>query len=61
MPKDLIKCPRCQGSGWDPDGGECQVCHGARVICASNAVPASYDDADRFFDEVYNRRIAYKV
>lgn len=59
--RDLIKCPRCQGSGWDPDGGKCQTCRGAQVICASDAAPASYDDAKEFFDEYYTRRVAYKV
>jgi len=32
----LITCPRCNGTGDDPDGGICSVCQGAKTVAADH-------------------------
>jgi hypothetical protein len=56
MAKDLIRCPRCKGNGWDPNGGECIVCKGAGVLYYSDASPATDKDADDFFEDYYKSK-----
>lgn len=37
----LITCPRCGGTGDDPEGGVCQLCEGAKEVKASHRKQSS--------------------
>ena len=37
----LIPCPRCSGTGDDPEGGVCSMCEGAREVNADHRKQSS--------------------
>jgi hypothetical protein len=55
----MMVCPRCHGSTWDPDGGDCRVC-GATGALTTKGEWVDYDEASRFIrrmDENRSRRL----
>ena len=60
MATDTIRvCTRCRGNGWDPRGGSCHVCDGAGAVYTGDAGPATFKDADDFFDSYRERTEEY--
>lgn len=57
---DLFRCPRCQGSTFDPDGGDCQVCHATGALRGRASELVDYEEAAEFIrqqDEERPRRL----
>ena len=55
---DMMVCPRCHGSTWDPDGGDCRTCGGTGALTAKGEY-VEYDEASRFvrhINETESRR-----
>jgi len=47
---EILRCPHCKGDGFK-DYGKCDVCNGAGALYRRDGSPATYDDADLFFEE----------
>ena len=54
----MRKCPRCHGSTWDPNGGDCKVC-GATGVVRDDGKPVEYEEASDYIvwlNEQENKR-----
>jgi hypothetical protein len=51
----IMICPRCQGSTWDPDGGDCRVC-GATGALTTKGKPVDYEDAADFIRDIQHTK-----
>lgn len=54
----LRKCPRCQGTTWDPDGGDCRIC-GVTGVVREDGMPVDYETASDYLDWLDEQK-AYK-
>ena len=43
----MMVCPRCHGSTWDPDGGDCRVCGGTGAL-TNKGEYVEYEEASDF-------------
>jgi DnaJ-class molecular chaperone len=51
----MMYCPRCHGSTWDPNGGDCHVCDATGVL-TSRGERVSYEEASDFIRRVEEQR-----
>jgi hypothetical protein len=56
----LIRCPRCQGSTWDPKGGDCHVC-GATGVVKENGNLIDYETASDFISRLNDQEQRRKL